>query len=464
MNGLSTPRRVAGLAWPAAALVAALAAPVAAAPRIWVESAIEPAEVPVNLQATYVLRFGHAVDVRSIRLDPPRPRLAEVVPLGVPTVSERTVDGVRYRVHERRFAVMPFASGEVELGAVVSATSLMNLVEVGGRPAFELAAPPRRLAVTPAAAAGAWAPARDLRIVDEAPPPATLRVGEAWARRVRIEADGLDGSAIPALAVVPAPGWTVERGAANVESTTTGGRYTGIRRETLLLAPSTPGRQDLPGGTVNWWRYPGGERTATPLPALAMEVGGALPEGRPGPAGPAGTVGADRMPATAGVGTPFAWTWGLVLVALLATGLAFRRPLSVRIDASRIDLRSRRDFTEACRRGDAEAARRQLLAIAARKGGPFRSVGALAAAAGDMPELAAALRNLDAACYGRPGPAWQGADLARSVLRLDARSWRRLAMGARTPPGAASRTIASPAPLADNPRSFPRPALDGGRT
>lgn len=455
---------MAGLVSPAAALMAALAAPVAAAPRVWVESAIEPAEVPVNLQATYVLRFGHAVDVRSVRLDPPRPRLAEVVPLGAPTVSERTVDGVRYRVHERRFAVLPFASGEIELGAAVSATSPMNLSEVGGRPAFELAAPSRRLAVAPAAAAGAWAPARDLRIVDEVSPPATLRVGEAWARRVRIEADGLDGSAIPALAVVPAPGWTVERGVATVESKTTGGRYTGMRRETLLVSPHITGRQDLPGGTVNWWRYPGGERMATSLPALAMEVGGALAEGRPGPAGPASTGGADRMSAMATEGAPVAWAWVLVLVALLASGLAFRRPLSVRVDAWCIDLRSRRDFIAACRLGDAAAARRHLLAIAARKGGPSRSVGALAAAAGDMPGLAAALRDLDAACYGRPGPAWQGAALARSVIRLDARSWRRLAIGAWTPPDAAPRTIASPGPLADNPRSIPRPAHDGGRT
>ena len=248
----------------------------------------------------------------------------------------------------------------------------------------------------------------------------------------------------------------------------TGGRYTGIRRETLLLSPRTAGRQGLPDGAVVWWRYPGGGRTETRLPAHAIEIGGGTAGGRLAAPGPASAGAADRRSGAGSAEQGAARAWTMVLAAILtglfAAGLARRRALAVRLAAWRIDLRSRRDFTGACRRGDAEAARRHLLAIAARKGGPFRSVGALAAAASDMPGLAAALRELDAACYGRPGPAWQGTALARSVLRMDAESWHRLATGSRTPPGAVSRTIASPGPLADNPRSIPRPALDGGRT
>jgi hypothetical protein len=91
------------------------ALPAQAAQDVLIEAELEPAEVRVQAQAVYRLRVLHAVDVRELRMVGPSARLADFRVIGDDRVFEAQRDGRRYRVHERSYAVIPFASGTLEL-------------------------------------------------------------------------------------------------------------------------------------------------------------------------------------------------------------------------------------------------------------------------------------------------------------------------------------------------------------
>lgn len=390
-----------------------------AAPRVWVEARLEPPQVPVNVQSTYILRFGHAVDVRAPRLDPPRTRLAEIVPLSPLSQREETRDGLRYRVHERRFAVLPFASGELVLETNVGGTMPAVLAESGGRTSFELVAPPVRLAVAPASAGADWLPARDLRLTASGEAPLPLRVGTVWTRQLSVEADGIDGSVIGAprwdLAGESTADWTLHFDAPEFGRRIDNGRVTGFRRQTVHAQARRAGALHLPAVYVDWWSVPAGGWVRQTIPALAVEVLPALSaaNGRP-----------DAPVRTQGNGSVFRrYTLAAALVLLLVSGLLVgRSPALQRVWQRRQYWRS---LDRACRAGDAPAARRALLDWVRAGGGTARSPEQIAAGCAGDAALTTALRTLEAACYGPASPAgcWDGSALRRALRRRQRAGW-----------------------------------------
>ena len=78
-------------------MAAALAAAAAASQSqdMWLEAGIEPAQVYVQAQAIYRLRFYQAVDVRDLKINGPSTRLADLRPIGTGRVYETLRDGRR---------------------------------------------------------------------------------------------------------------------------------------------------------------------------------------------------------------------------------------------------------------------------------------------------------------------------------------------------------------------------------
>jgi hypothetical protein len=399
-----------------------LVPPAAAAPRLWIEARLDPPSVPVNVQATLIVRFGHAVDVRSPRLDASPVRLAELLPLGSVASSETTRDGVRYRVLERRFAVLPFASGDLPLAATVSGTTPAALAEIGGRTSFTLATPELRLAVSPAIVAAGWLPAHDLQFSADNATPAALRVGELWTRNLLIEAVGIDGSVIPPPRWPATAGWSLQFDPPELGRRVEGGRVIGYRRQVVHAQALQSGRLNFPVPRLSWWQVASAQWRESALPAASLDVVASSPL-----APPTATPNGDDAAAAAekrGLTGKFGWPALVLLAAVLALGAAviFSGPGRRARHALRLAWRRRQLWSAlvaACRTNDAPATRRALLAWAAAAGLPARSPEALA----DGLEirggaLADALAGLDAACYGRSGGGWNGQRLRRALPAL----------------------------------------------
>ena len=162
----------------------------------FVEAEVDRGTPWVQSQVTYTLRAWQGSDLRELVLAGPQARLAEVRVLGPATVREAERSGRRYRVHEQRFAVLPFASGEVELAGAHLAgkppgTTRPLRIEA---PAITLRVRP----VPPEADAARWLPADDVVLSETwSPAGGEAAVGKPLLRRIRIEARGVEATQIP---------------------------------------------------------------------------------------------------------------------------------------------------------------------------------------------------------------------------------------------------------------------------
>jgi hypothetical protein len=407
--------------------------------RLIVEAEFSSATGWVQAQTTYTMRLLQAVSFAEAEFVPPQLRLAELRPLGDAQVSEAQRGELRYRVTEQRYAVFPFANGELLAErAAVSGLAVSADGTVGRQ---VLAPPPARLRVLPLPVAippPQWLPARSVTIAETwSPPFAGARVGEPLVRTLRVEARGVDAAQIPELHLV-VPGLSAQAGPPRLENRVEGDWLIGTREQSWRIVPRVAGGLTLPEVRLDWWDATVGVQRVASLPARSLMVAasrsaqGAAGQGAAGQGAP-DRDSPDSRAATNGSGKPVAedkataeedpedgpgWlarAWmGLVLSLTLvaAFGFAGRERLRRAGQCAAAWRRLRR----ACRHADVLAARDAMLAWAAAlfPDSPPRTLGQLAARS---VTARAAILALDRRCYGPPGQAWDAAALPRALHR-----------------------------------------------
>lgn len=376
------------------------ALPVAASPDLFLETEVEPARVVVQTQAVYRLRFFQGVDVNGLKITGPSAALADFRQIGETRVSEAVRDGRRYRVHERTYAVFPFASGGLEIagaraeGQVAASTGKFP----DGRRVIRLEAPPRLLTVLPAPAA-VGLPAKSLALSETSSMPAAgaMGVGEVLLRRIRIEAAGVDAGQLPEIRV-EVPGMSVYAEPARLENQFRGEESIASREQVFRLVPLRPGTMTMPAVHLRWWKADAGEAAVAVLPARKVRVVAA---------GAAAGISNNMV---AGDSPPYlalSIAGGLLVVGA-AGGWRCRA-------AARAAWRLHR----ACRAGDVEAVRDGVLAWAAARwpGPPPLTLGALAEGLGEDPARRA-LAELDRSLYGPAAGGLAGKQLAAMMRRI----------------------------------------------
>lgn len=347
-----------------------------AAQDIFVEAELSPAEVRVNAQAVYRLRVWHAVDLADLQITGPSVRLADLRQIGEKRVYESQRDGRRYRVHERSYAVFPFASGTLEMSGAHASGRIAAPKAAGsdGRKPVRLDAPARALVVLPVglgAEGVPWLPARDLKLTE-----AWESAGSTQRRTIRIEATGVDAAQLPALQLL-ADGVTMHAEAARLENRFVGEQNVAVREQTFVMTPTRPGDIAIPLLQLPWWH------TELDSPALATLPGRSVrgdPVAVPA-AQPASTIPAGMMVSAAAA----------LLVCLFAL-VAWRR---------RAELRATSQLRHACRTGNVVAVRDGLLQWASRVW-PHAPPLTLSALAGRLQDPGArrALGTVERALYG----------------------------------------------------------------
>lgn len=381
---------------------AAIGLPASAAQDLLLEAQLEPAQVYVQSQAVYRLRLYRAVDVQDLQLAGPAARVADLRPIGSDRVYETVRDGRRYRVHERSYAVFPFASGTLQLaGAHASGRIPASGARApDGRQPVRIDALPQTLTVLPApAGVDAWLPAQALVLRETwtAAPAGALR------RTIRIEATGVDAAQLPELPVA-APGITVRTEPAHLENRFEGTRNIGVREQSFIVAHAGAGDAVVPALQVQWWH------TGTGMPMTASLPAKTLPRIQPptaaGQAAPSGQAPPLRAASgLAWLALPFALLLGVAVVRYCTSAACV--------------------LQRACRRGDARAVRDGLLAWSAAVW-PHAPPRTLAALAERLPDPAArnAATGIERSLYG-PQDAGLDAAALRTAVRLIRQDARR---------------------------------------
>jgi hypothetical protein len=243
-----------------------------AAPLLFAEATVDNPAPWVQSQAILTLRFWQGSDVRQVEFHPPQSRLADVWPLGPPRVLDAMKDGVRYRRHEQRYAVVPFSSGPVEL----------HMGGASGRPfgspgAARWDAPALQLAVRPPPAGGStgpWLPATALTLTEQWENSDTmLRPGDLIRRRITISARGVSATQLPPTDFA-ITGATVLAGTPQLTTITDAGGVIARREQVFDIVPTRSGEFLVPEIRISAWHPDDKQAISVSAPTRRLAVGG----------------------------------------------------------------------------------------------------------------------------------------------------------------------------------------------
>ena len=232
---------------------------------LFLEAEASPANPYVQQEVLYTVRLWRRYELSNASLSEPRPEGdALVKPLGEDRqyVAER--DGKRYEVVERRYLVFPQRSGTLTLAPVTVTAQVLeraaSLFEMFGRaiktrrvssPSVVLEVRP----VPPEFPAGAtWLPARKLRLNEVWTPTETeQRAGEPLSRTLSLWADGLTGGQLPTIAMPEIEGLKIYPDEAQQQDTPREGKMTAIRQQKLAFVATRAGEFEIPEVRLPWW-------------------------------------------------------------------------------------------------------------------------------------------------------------------------------------------------------------------
>lgn len=416
---------------------------------VFVEAVGTPTDPWVQQQVRYSVRLYYAIDLTEGALDEPQADGALIQKLGRDRQYFTTLDGRRYHVLERNYALTPERSGPLQVagpafrGTVADASDPTGFFRRGR--AVSARAEPLSLDVRakPASWGDApWLPAAALTLSEESPLPSTLHIGEPLTRTITLRAQGLGFEQLPELAFETPAGAEVYPDKSETATHEDGGWLAGERRRKFAFVPNRTGTLVLPALRVRWWNTQSDRAEVAELPAATVTVlppagaasASAAPTLAPGTeavAAPSAAVPADEAP---DVATLRRWQ-ALALIAFalwLATAALWWRSrraatasAAATAPAAR-DVGNRAVFLRACALGDLAGAERALVAWARGERGEVRNLGELAQALDDTTQVDA-LAALQCARYAgatepdlgarltrafRAGPRWRATPVA----------------------------------------------------
>lgn len=296
-------------------LPAAQAAQVGEPPPARLEAELDRDQVYVQGQVIYTLRVLLRPQVQNASLEDPQAEGVQIERLGEDRVTETQRDGLRYRVVERRYALLPQHSGAIEIPAPVLSAAVPESrtgrgqaagtapgspfgsggsafeqffgrdpfaemdslfqrtrpIQVRG-PALTLEVRPR-----PAGAPVPWLPAEELRVAESwTPDPVAaqtrLRVGEPITRTIALTAQGLSDAQLPDLIGAVPPGVKSYPDKPRTETRAEGDTLVAVKEIKQALVPTVAGKLVLPEIRLAWWDTRADQERVAVLPARTLEV------------------------------------------------------------------------------------------------------------------------------------------------------------------------------------------------
>ncbi|TWT35865.1 hypothetical protein KOR34_07610 [Posidoniimonas corsicana] len=399
-------------AWPAIALLAALAAQPAAAEVELVSIEAPNTQVWVGQKAPFYVKLrslGPFTGAASFSL-PQVPR-AVIVGVGNPTVSTEDGGDDTWYVQTHEFALFSQASGKVVLpafevrfgGRDEPAGPPVDRVEKTSEVTFDVKNPPGRQG-------DAYLVTTSEIDVTERwdPQPADAKQGDVFRRTISQSAEQVTGMALAPPPRGAPPGVKVYLADPQVSDKTNRGDFIGARTDTITYMLTEPGEVTLPAIKYVWWNPAKESFGDTTLPSVTIDVAAvAVPVVDPKPKAPARVPVWLLIAIAAGVSL-VVWQWP----RLVAFAIECHRRLNPpdRVVARRL--------LRACRRNDAKAAERAWVDWQNAQPGDYRPA----------PNLAQAAAGLAKCLYGTASPTtWDGGALATAFRRehsTHSPSWR----------------------------------------
>ncbi|QCW25172.1 protein BatD [Lysobacter enzymogenes] len=259
---------------------------------VFIDAAPDDSSPYVQQAVGWVVRLYASTPVLGGKIDQPVPDGASLTKVGDDLQYERTANGQRYTVVERRFLLVPERSGPLTMPAAVFegrvGTTLIEQLTGSGGDARRAVSRARTLQVrpVPADAPQPWLPLRSLTLSYRSTPQ-QLRVGNSASLTIEASVDGAGLAQMPELQLPPIDGVQVFADPVQADETFVGGRPRVKLTRKFSLVPSREGEVRLDGLRLDWWDVNArAARTAT-LPPLSWTVGQGIGGTQAAPTNPA---------------------------------------------------------------------------------------------------------------------------------------------------------------------------------
>ncbi|WDE03908.1 protein BatD [Thalassomonas viridans] len=249
---------------------------------IFITTQVSAKDVYVQQLVTMSVKLHFSTELKRGTLSEPELEGANIQQVGQDAESESIINGRRYRVIERTYAITPQQSGDFVIAAPVFSGEVM--AGSSRRSSFFSFAETKPVSVigdeislnvrpVPDAFQGQWLPSELLTLHQEWQPElAQFTVGEPITRIITLTAAGLSEEQLPELVMEMPPGLKVYPDQAELHTSLNKDRLVSQKVRNFALVASKPGKYTLPEITIPWWNTVTNRYETSTIAAQEIEV------------------------------------------------------------------------------------------------------------------------------------------------------------------------------------------------
>lgn len=230
---------------------------------LFITSEVSATEIYVQQQITLKVKLHFAAELKRGSLTEPELTGANILQIGKDKESENIINGKRYRIIERIYAISPQQSGTVVLKSpVFSGEIIMPSSRRSNFLSFADTKPvsvvgdniPLTVKAIPEQISGTWLPSELLALHQEwQPEPAKFKVGEPITRTITLTAAGLSEEQLPKLTMAVPQGLKVYPDQPELHTGLNNERLVSQKVINFAIVASHAGEYQLPDITIPWW-------------------------------------------------------------------------------------------------------------------------------------------------------------------------------------------------------------------
>ncbi|GAA6203305.1 BatD family protein [Thalassotalea sp. SU-HH00458] len=249
---------------------------------LFITTDISAKEVYVQQQLTLTVKLHFAAELKRGSLTEPSLTGANITQIGKDKEADTIINGRRYRVIERTYAISPQQSGEFTLKSPIFSGEIMQpSTRRNGFLSFAETKPvsvigeeiPLTIRPIPADYQGAWLPSELLSIHQEwQPSPDSFIVGEPITRIITLTAAGLSEEQLPDIEMAMPEGLKVYPDQAELHTGLNNERLVSQKVKNFAIVANKAGVYQLPEIIIPWWNTVTNQYQQAVIPAQTITV------------------------------------------------------------------------------------------------------------------------------------------------------------------------------------------------
>lgn len=237
--------------------------PANAQPNLFITSQVSATEIYVQQQITLTVKLHFSAELKRGSLTEPTLAGANILQVGKDKENESIINGKRYRIIERIYAVSPQQSGKVVLkspvfsGEIIQSSSRRsNFLSFANSKPVSVVGDDVMLNVKaiPDSVSGVWLPSELLALHQEwQPTPDNFKVGDPITRTITLTAAGLSEEQLPKILMNVPEGLKVYPDQAELHTGLNNERLVSQKVINFAIVASQAGEFTLPEISIPWW-------------------------------------------------------------------------------------------------------------------------------------------------------------------------------------------------------------------